>query len=161
MRTIEHIKNWVARIFSSHVLPLLTLCAVLWGAFLLIERSDRKIMEEHYTNYRRAYAQGNDSTHRFSPDEERVAKHFIADTLPGLMRKGLIKKYKRGQSGTMLHVAGTIWKERSEFFRQCLLIELFVYNKVNGYAASTRIVDSRTQQLYAAILPSARIEFYD
>lgn len=161
MMTSEHIKIRMGRIFSSYVSPLLIVCAILWGIFLVIERSDRKIMEQYQSSYRLAHRQDNDSTNRFSLDEERIANHFIADTLPGLMQKGLIKKYTREQSGTLLHVEGKIWKDRSEFFRQSLLMEIFVYNKVHGYAASTRVIDNQSEKLYASIEPPDRIKFYD
>ena len=77
------------------------------------------------------------------------------------MRLGLIKKYERHQSGTILYVAGRIWKERSKFFKESLLLGAVVYNKVNGYALETRIVDCNTQQLYAHAVSADRKELFD
>jgi hypothetical protein len=94
-------------------------------------------------------------------DEHRIAQRFEADTLPGLMRCGLIKKYERRQTGTVLFVAGKVWKARSRFFKESLLLEALVYNKVNGYALETRIVDHYSQQLYAHAISADRKEFYD
>jgi len=94
-------------------------------------------------------------------DEMRIARQFEVDTLPGLMHRGLIHKYQRYQSGTLLYVAGKVWRERSRFFKESLLKELLVYNKVHGYAVETRIVDYRSQRLYAQVLSDERKEFFD
>ncbi len=47
-----------------------------------------------------------------SRQERRIARHFEIDTLPGLMQRGLIKKYERRSIGTLLLVEGKIWKNR-------------------------------------------------
>ena len=97
----------------------------------------------------------------YSLDEKRIANHFSADTLPGLMQKGLIQKYRRNASGTCIFVKGNLWKSRSEYFKHGLLTEVFVYNKVNDYELSTKIIDSLSGKLYAQILSSAKMDFYD
>ncbi|MGD0591411.1 MAG: hypothetical protein ABSA44_11540 [Bacteroidota bacterium] len=94
-------------------------------------------------------------------EEKRVARHFAVDTLPGLMQKGLIHNYQRNALGTYLSVNGKLWKCRSLFFKQSLLREVFVFNKVNGYGLSTRIIDSTSGKLYARISSSAKMDFYD
>jgi hypothetical protein len=94
-------------------------------------------------------------------EEKRVARHFAVDTLPGLMQKGLIHNYQRNALGTCLSVNGKLWKYRSPFFKQSLLREVFVYNKVNGYELSTRIIDSTSGKLYAQISSFAKMDFYD
>jgi hypothetical protein len=96
-----------------------------------------------------------------SQDEKRIASLFSADTLPGLMQKGLIQKYQRNVSGTCILVNGHFWKERSKYFKNSLLTEVFVYNKVNGYEFSTKIIDGLSGKLYAQILTSAKIDFYN
>jgi hypothetical protein len=104
------------------------------------------------------------SIHRkreFDNNEHKIAQHFGVDTLPGLMRRGLIKKYERNESGNVLFVAGKLWKERSRFFKESLLSEALVYNKVNGYTLDTRIVDHRSKQLYAHAVSADRKEFFD
>ena len=97
----------------------------------------------------------------FKSDEHRIAQQFDADTLPGLMRSGLIKKYARHQTGTILFVSGKVWKERSRFFKESLLIASLMYNKVNGYPLETRIVDCCSQRLYAHAISTDRKEFFD
>jgi hypothetical protein len=77
------------------------------------------------------------------------------------MRSGLIKKYARHQTGTILFVSGKVWKERSRFFKESLLLASLVYNKVNGYPLETRIVDCCSQQLYAHAVSADRKEFFD
>ena len=99
----------------------------------------------------------NESTH----DEQRIARHFAIDTLPGLMRMGLIKKYERHESGSLLLVAGKVWKNRSKFFKECFMREMIIYNHVNGYAGGIRVLDSSTHQLYAHVLSENQKEFYD
>lgn len=94
-------------------------------------------------------------------DEWRIARHFEVDTLPGLLHSGLIKKYTRSASETFVFVAGNIWKKRSQFFKESLLKEIQVYNKIRGYALETRIVDCRSQRLLAQILSDERKEFFD
>jgi hypothetical protein len=96
-----------------------------------------------------------------STDEKRIARHFAVDTLPGLMQKGLVKKYHRNSSGTSLAVNGKLWKERSRYFKTCLLTEVFVHNKVSGYELSAKIIDSVSGKLYAQILPSTKIDLFD
>jgi hypothetical protein len=93
--------------------------------------------------------------------EGRIARHFEADTLPGLMRCGLVKKYERYKNGTIVFVTGEIWKQRSRFFKESLLAEAVVYNKVHGYSLETRIIDHRSRQLYARAVSAAEKEFYD
>jgi len=96
-----------------------------------------------------------------SGDVRRIARHFAMDTLPGLMQDGLIKKYERHETVTILLVVGKIWKERSRFFKESLLAEVLVYNKVNGYALETQIVDHHSQRLYAQASSSDKKEFFD
>jgi hypothetical protein len=96
-----------------------------------------------------------------SPDEKRIAKHFAADTLPGLMQKGLIRRYLRNASGTSITVNGKLWKKRSKFFKMSLLTEVSVFNRVQGYELSTRITDNLSGKLYAYLSPEAKIDFYD
>jgi hypothetical protein len=96
-----------------------------------------------------------------SLEEKRIASHFSADTLPGLMQKGLIQRYRRNASGTYIFVNRNLWKDRSEYFKDCLLKEVIVYNKVNNYELSTKIIDNLSGKLYAQISSSAKMDLYD
>ncbi len=139
----------------------LTLTVIgLWVVAILIERSDAAIME-HRCKYQLSFIAPIDLTNDFSNDEQRIAKRFVTDTMPGLMQKGLIKKYERHEFGTSLLVSGKLWKKRSLFFKQSLLTEILIYNEVNGYEVWTQIVDSQSRKLYAQISPSTKIKFYD
>jgi len=149
------IRNIQSNLFCAAIL-----FAVLSGAFILVDRSDTAIIEK-MRKYTLATAQEAAPAFLFSLDEQRIAAHFATDTLPGLMQKGLIKKYTRDTKGSSLHVAGSLWTKRTSYFKHCLLLELFVYNKVNGYEPSTRVMDSESGKLYAEILPPTKIEFYD
>jgi hypothetical protein len=95
------------------------------------------------------------------PDEQRIARHFEADTLPGLIRRGLVKKYERHLNGTKLFVAGEVWKQRSRFFKESLLAEALVYNKVHGYSLETQVIDHCSLHLYARAVSADRKEFFD
>ncbi len=87
-------------------------------------------------------------------DEEiRIAEEFGERTLPALRQLGLIIHYTRTEAETVITVSGKIWNERSMFFRQKFLEHVFTYHKVNNYPLRTRVIDHRTSQLYAQIIP--------
>jgi hypothetical protein len=93
-------------------------------------------------------------------EEKRVALQFSDTTLPQLRRLGLIKRYTRTEIETIITVSGTIWKKRSSFFKESLLDQIFIYNKVNGFALNTKIIDDNTSALYAEIIPPDRRVIY-
>ena len=97
----------------------------------------------------------------FTDDERGIARHFTVDTLPGLMHRGLTWSIERHQTGTLLLVAGNLWKERSRFFKESLLAEVLIYNKVNGYAVETLVADHSSKRLYAKVLSSEKKEVFD
>lgn len=101
------------------------------------------------------------SKKEYLSDEKRMANHFSADTLPGLMQKGLIRSYRRNSWGTRISVFGKVWRCRSEYFKQSLLTEVSVYNRVNDYELSTTVVDSLSGKLFAQISPAGKIDIYD
>ena len=101
------------------------------------------------------------NTQEFSREERRIARHFAIDTLPGLMERGLIVKFERRHNGTLLHVAGRLWKVRSRFFKESLISEISIYNKVNGYAIETRVVDRCSRRLYAEVVSLEKKEIFD
>ena len=49
----------------------------------------------------------------------------------------------------------------SKYFKKSLLTEVFVYNKVNDYELSAKIIDSVSGKLYAQISSTAKIDIYD
>ena len=93
--------------------------------------------------------------------KEKIALHFVQDTLPGLMRMGLVGKYVRSETKTILYVRGKLWKARTRFFQESLLTESMVYNAVNGYPLETQIVDDTNDHLYARGCELDRKEFFD
>ena len=151
---------WLDRRLFFGLLRAMLIPAVLWVVFVLVERSDRAILE-HRSKYRLICAWEVNSTNGASADEQRIANRFVADTLPGLMQKGLVKQYLRHESGTVLLVSGKAWKKRSSFFKDSLLTEVLTYNKVNGFSSWTRIIDNESRKLYAQISFFRKIEFYD
>ena len=97
----------------------------------------------------------------FVKDEMRISNLFVEDTLPRLIQYGLVKKYELTQFRTVLFVNGRLWKQRSHFFKNCLLTEILVHNKINGYSPETQIVDNQSKRLFATISPSFRFTFFD
>jgi len=94
-------------------------------------------------------------------DEQRIAQQFAKDTLPGLIRNGLITKYERNETGTRIMVSGHVWKNRSQFFKQSFMTALMVYDRVERYQPRAQIVDSISGALYAEISPDSTIALYD
>jgi len=137
--------------------PLFVLLSI---AFIIICQVEKPIPVNKY-KHEFVFTSPFFSKKECSPDEKRIAINFSADTLPGLMQKGLIQKYRRNASGTCIFVNGNLWKGRSEYFRHSLLTEVFVYNKVNDYKLSTKIIDSVSGKLYAQLSSSAKMDFYD
>lgn len=133
--------------------------ALLLGILALIERSDRKIMERQL--HREFIGVLVIPSAPFTQDERRIAGQFLADTLPRLMKKGLITRYVRSTEGTTILVPGRVWKPRTRFVKESLLAAVCAFNKVNGFNAWARVVDDRTGRLYAQVLPSERKELYE
>ncbi|MCK9407592.1 MAG: hypothetical protein WCX28_00175 [Bacteriovoracaceae bacterium] len=97
---------------------------------------------------------------RFTADEQRMAKQFSDTTLPQLKILGLIKQYTRTEIETIIAVSGAMWNKRSPFFKESLLEQIHIYNRVNGYTLWTKIVDEKTNQVYAEISPPGTRKIY-
>ncbi len=97
----------------------------------------------------------------FINDEMRISNLFAEDTLPRLIQYGLVTKYELTQFRTTLFVNGKLWKQRSPFFKDCLLTEILVHNKINGYSPETQIVDNQSRKLFAKISASFTFAFFD
>lgn len=146
--------------FLRNLLKLTIGLGLVYIIYFWTNQSDTSIRDRN-SHRRSTYMSPIQLTKEFSSDEHRIAQHFTADTLPGLMRRGLVKKDEWHQSENILFVVGKLWKERSRFFKESLLSETLVYNKVNGYALETRILDHRSQRLYAHAVSAERKEFFD
>lgn len=97
----------------------------------------------------------------YAQDDVRISNLFVEDTLPRLMHFGLVRKYELTRSRTTLFVDGKMWKQRSPFFKHCLLTEILVHNKLNGYSSETHVVDDQSRRLFAKISRSLKFAFYD
>jgi hypothetical protein len=122
------------------------------GTFWLIAEHDARVMEGIHP----FQAGAERAAFRPTPDEERVAVQFSDTTLPQLQQLGLITHYRRTEAETLITVNGRLWKERSPFFKESFLEQLYLYNKVHGYAVNARVIDDVTEQLYAQITPPDR-----
>lgn len=130
--------------------------AVVSTAVFLIVRWDNQVM-----NGMRQFSFRNDSSaFRPTEDELRIARQFSDTTLPQLQSLGLIKRYSRTAIETIITVSGRMWKERSPFFKESLLEQIHIYNKVKGFTVQTKIIDDETSVLYAEIIPPDRKNIY-
>ena len=152
----EHIKFRLWKRILRYA-PLIVLFSIVVIILWQIQKPAPAYQHKQYFVYTSPFF----SMKECSPDEKRIAKHFAADTLPGLMQKGLIHRYQRNASGTAIAVNGKLWRKRSKFFKTSLLTEVLVFNKVQGYKLSTKIIDSLSGKLYAYISPSTKMDFYD
>ncbi len=135
------------RILTTAIV-LAAVAAVIITLLLILQR-DEKITS-------RSYRWGAlDDTARFAPTEQEteIARRFSDSTLPGLQRLGLITGYARNDMETIISVSGMLWNERTPFFKERLLDQIFIYNKVQGHAVKTKIVDGHSFAIYAQILP--------
>ena len=137
-----------------------TLVFILWSGYTFVERSDRRIIDRA-SKRALAFLPAPESSMFISNDERRVANNFISDTLPRLMKMGLITKYQRNEDTTALLVAGRVWNQRSLFVKESLLTAVATYNKVNGFSAWTLVLDDHDGTMYAQVLPSNRKEIYN
>jgi hypothetical protein len=123
--------------------------AVIIGAIFFTMRRDEQVMHS-IQRFGMVY---NSSAFRPTSEEQRIAKQFSDTTLPQLQSLGLIKQYSRTEIETIITVSGALWKDRSQFFKESLLEQIFIYIKVNGLSVATTILDDETRELYAQILP--------
>lgn len=117
--------------------------------YYFIHKHDEELLNNHALWGRTIDSVANSST----AEEKRVALQFSDTTLPELKRLGLIKSYTRSEIETIITVSGRIWNERSVFFKESLLEQIFAFNKVNGFSVKTKIIDETTAHLYAEIIP--------
>jgi len=139
----------------------LTLCALIIFAIVdFFNYTDHTILAKRQS-YHLPSSASLPHGQLFIDDEMRISNLFAEDTLPRLIQFGLVNKYEVSQSKTTLFVNGKMWKHRSTFFKHCLLKEILVHNKINGYSSATQIVDDQSRRLFAKISPSCKFEFYD
>ena len=142
---------------NAAVTLILILCIA--AVFDAVRRHDESVLNGRYS-LRSNISLTPDSPAECTKDDRRIAALFAADTLPGLMEKGLVKDYRRTDSATVLTVSGNLWKKRSLFFKNSLLTALTAFNKVNRYAPRVHIVDDRSGRLYAEIVSSTEKKIY-
>ena len=160
MITKEKNQSYARRLTGIVLRLLVTLC-VMYIVYLWTNQSNFVIMRKYNTSRYTNLFPLVRKTQEFTGDERRIARHFAIDTLPGLMQRGLITKYERRHNGTLLHVDGKLWNGRSRFFKENLLSEVSIYNKVNGYAIETRIVDRYSHRLYAQVVSLENKEVFN
>lgn len=136
--------NGVKNIIVGAIVASLTIATIM-----LIQRRDEKILSHFYR-----WGQLNDTVSIAATEQERkTALQFSDTTLPGLKELGLITGFTRTEIETIVTVSGKTWNERSVFFKEQLLDQIFIYNRVNGFAVNTKVVDDETSRLYAQIVP--------
>lgn len=135
-------------------------CLIIVIAFSLMKHHDDRLLGGEIS-YKPNNTKVIEQTQSVTDDERRVARVFAADTLPALIQKGLVKKYERTDAGTLIAVSAKIWRNRSDFFKRSFLTAVFIDNKVHGYELRSRVVDAVTGKLFAQVLPSFTMQFYD
>lgn len=134
---------------QKNILAVSFAAACIGITYYFIHQHDEELLNNSARWGRTIDSVANSST----AEEKRVALQFSDTTLPQLKRLGLIKSYALTEIETIITVSGKIWNERSLFFKESLLEQIFAYNKVNGFSVKTRIIDETTAQLYAEIIP--------
>lgn len=97
----------------------------------------------------------------YSGYQLQVAKKFSDTTLPQLKKMGLVIACERRDVFTAVTVSGTVWKERSQFFKKNFLMELLIYSKVYDHYSSAKVIDDRTGRVYAEVSPPDQVRMYE
>ncbi len=134
---------------QKNIIAISLALAFIGVTYYFIHKHDEELLNNPALWGRTIDSVANSST----AEEKRVALQFSDTTLPELKQLGLIKSYTRTEIETIITVSGTIWKERSSFFKESLLDQIFIYNTVNGFALKTKIIDDKSFALYAEIIP--------
>ena len=138
-----------------------TLCVLMiFGIIDYFNYSDHAILAKRQS-YQSPVSTALPQGLSFANEEVRISNLFAEDTLPRLLQYGLVKRYELTPGRTTLFVNGRMWKHRSGFFKNCLMREILIHNKVNGFSSETHIIDNRSSKLVARISPSHKITLYD
>ena len=130
------------------IVGIIALAVICFIAFLIWDW-DRDVLA---TIHRGGY-QFDTTTFRPTVDEIRIAKQFSDTILPQLKQLGLITQYHRSDMETIITVSGVLWNDRSAFFKESLLEQIFIYNNTNRYPVKTKIIENKTSRLVAEIVP--------
>lgn len=149
-----HLERWV-------LIPLLAI-----AAFIIVD----KVLEQYHSARNRGLADNRafaDSVNKllgsamFTAQELKLAEKFETDTLPTILKTGLVKQFKRNDDMTFVLVDGTKWVRQEYTTKAELIFEIVITNKVRGYASALQVRDFETGKLYANICPPAIVEMYD
>lgn len=149
-----HLERWI-------LIPLIAITAFI-VIDKLLERYNSARNRERADN--RAFA---DSVNKllgnttFTPEELKLAEKFETDTLPTILKTGLIKQFRRNEEMTFVMVDGTKWARQDYTMKADLIFEIVITNKVRGYASALQVLDYQTGKLYANIRPPSTVEMYD
>lgn len=141
---------------AKNIIVGIAAVTVLCTAAYLIWQWDERVLA---TIHRGAY-EYDTTAFRPTEAEQRAAKQFADSILPQLKHLGLVTSYTRTEIETIITVSGTVWKARSQFFKEQFLEQIFIYNKVNGFSVQTKIIDKDNGALYAELTPPDRRAIY-
>ena len=97
-----------------------------------------------------------------SPADRKSAQQFSDTILPALKQKGLVISLEQTEMQTVITVSGTLWKQRSLFFKENFLTRMMIYNRVRGFSIKiVMVVDGENGETYARIIPPGRKELYE
>lgn len=97
----------------------------------------------------------------FGAEQLKLARKFETDTLPRLLKAGIIKQFKRSNQMTLVFVDEQRWKNQPHEAKVDVLSELLASNLVNGYSSWTDVRDFETGKLLAGISFSGSVELYE
>lgn len=89
------------------------------------------------------------------------ARKFETDTLPSLLKEGLVKQFKQSQGKTLLLVDRLQWSRQPQEAKVDLLAAILASSRVRGFSAWTDVRDFRTGDLIAGISMSGGVELYE
>ena len=144
---------------TKDAIELLACALIFFGIVNLINHSDNVILAKRQSYHilsNSLLPQGQP----YVEDEMRISNLFVEDTLPRLIRYGLVKKYELTQCKTVLFVNGKLWKQLA-FFKDCLLKEILVHNKINGHAPETLISTINRRDFVLQYLLPMRLRFFE
>jgi hypothetical protein len=150
--------------------------ALLGAAFLLFLRVEHNALYRHERPIRPGIKIGpqvsqrgsqtqSDSLHELlgsksTEDDRRMTAVFSSDTLPRMLKIGLIKELRRGESNSLMIVNGRMWRARKKETKQELLLQLRSFNKVHNHPTPVQVRDDSTRQLLAEISPTAEVSIF-
>ena len=96
----------------------------------------------------------------WTPEERRQGELFGSDTIPHLMRSGLIAQYREESGRAIVVVNGKLWLDRSEYFKISFLKQAYLSLRMRSESPAIEVRDSASRALVAEALSPSDIRIY-